>query len=1031
MKDEDKTKDQLLAELADLRQQVAFLEASQTQDKQAEAALKESEERFRLLVEDVRDYAIFMLDTSGRIVTWNAGAERILGYQEAEIIGQSCSCIFTPEDLRKGEDKKELQTATTEGRAEDERWHVRKDGTCFWASGVVTALWDETGTLKGFSKVMRDMTERKQAEEERTELLAREQEARHELEKTLLELHKSEARFRRLAESGVVGVISSDVNGNITEANDAFLQMVGYTREELHQGLLRWDEMTPPEYLHLDERAIRELKSSKVCTPFEKEYIRKDGSRVPIVLGAALLEEFRDNAVCFVLDITRRKWAESALQMAIHSARQYAAQLRGLTSASLAINSTLSLDEMLQLITEQAREIIGTHQAITSLSIDENWTQTINAVSFSDKYAAKQQYKETLDISGIYALVCQLQHPIRMTKAELEAHPAWREFGKEASSYAPMRGWLVAPLTGREGKNIGLIQLSDKYEGEFTESDEAIILQLGQMASVAIENSQLYRAAESAQEQLRRQLEFTNAITSSLGEGVYALDSKGCVTFLNPAAQQILGWTQEEMLGKNMHESIHFQRADSSYIPIEDCQILSVLQQGKTIRNELDVFTCKDGLVFPVSYTASPIDVDGLITGAVVVFQDITQRKQAEEEREQLLLREQAARTEAQEANRIKDEFLSTVSHELRTPLNAMLGWVQMLRSGKLNEATFARALEIIERNARSQNQLIEDLLDISRIISGKLRLQIRPVELTSVINAAIDSVRLAAEAKSIQLTCELDSSTGLVVGDSDRLQQVVWNLLSNAIKFTPKGRHVTVQLERINSHAEITVSDTGQGISPEFLPYIFDRFRQADSATTRSHGGLGLGLAIVRHLVELHGGTIHADSLGEGQGAIFKVKLPVTALRQQTRPQLQRSATDETGVPLDDSPQLNGLQILVVDDEVDARELLTTLLEQRGAFVTAAASVEEALKVIEQSTPDVLVSDIGMPGEDGYALIRKVRAREAHTGGRIPAAALTAYARSEDRRQALLAGFQTHLPKPVEPAELIAVVANLSGRTG
>jgi signal transduction histidine kinase/ActR/RegA family two-component response regulator len=459
--------------------------------------------------------------------------------------------------------------------------------------------------------------------------------------------------------------------------------------------------------------------------------------------------------------------------------------------------------------------------------------------------------------------------------------------------------------------------------------------------------------------------------------------------------------------------------------------VLSVLQQAKTIRNELDVFTCKDGLVFPVSYTASPIDVDGLITGAVVVFQDITQRKQAEEEREQLLLREQAARTEAQEANRIKDEFLSTVSHELRTPLNAMLGWVQMLRSGKLNEATFARALEIIERNARSQNQLIEDLLDISRIISGKLRLQIRPVELTSVINAAMDSVRLAAEAKAIQLTCELDTSTGLVVGDSERLQQVVWNLMSNAIKFTPKGGHVTVQLERINSHAEITVSDTGQGISPEFLPYIFERFRQADSATTRSHGGLGLGLAIVRHLVELHGGTIHADSLGEGQGATFKVKLPLTALRQQTSSRTKISPTDEPGVPLNGSPQLNGLQVLVVDDEVDARELLTTLLEQRGAFVTAAASVEEALKLIEQSTPDVLVSDIGMPGEDGYALIRQVRARESQTGGRIPAAALTAYARSEDRRQALLAGFQTHLPKPVEPAELIAVVANLSGRTG
>lgn len=1031
MKDEDKTKDQLIAELVELRQHVALLEASETQHKQTEAALKESEERFRLLVEDVQDYAIFMLDTSGRFVSWNAGVERILGYSEAEFIGQHASCIFTAEDVTKGEDNKELQTAATEGRAVDERWHVRKDGTRFWASGVVTALRNEAGTLRGFTKVMRDMTEHKRAEEERTQLLAREQHARRELEKTLLELHRSEARFRRVAESGIVGLIFSDVNGNITEANDAFLRMVGYKREDLLQGKLRWDEMTPPEYLHLDERAIKELKNSGVCTPFEKEYIRKDGSRVPIVLGAALLQGSQDHAVCFVLDITKRKWAESALQTALHSSRQYATQLRRLASASLAINSALSLDEMLEVISERAREIVGAHQSITSMTIDENWAQVINAVSVSDKYAASPQYKETPDVSGIYALLCRRQQPIRITKAELEADPAWQEFGKQASSHPAMQGWLAAPLTGRDGKSIGVIQLSDKYEGEFTESDEAIIVQLAQMASVAIENSRLYRAAKEAQEELHRQLQFTSAITNSLGEGVYAIDSAGCVTFLNPAAEQMLGFSKAELLGKNMHETIHFQRADNSQISAEDCQVLAVLRSRKTVSNDLDVFTCKNGTVLPVAYTASPILVDNQITGAVIVFQDITERKRAEKEREQLLIREQASRAQAQEANRIKDEFLSTVSHELRTPLNAMLGWVQMLRSGKLNEAAVARALEVIERNARSQNQLIEDLLDVSRIISGKMRLNVRPIELAPIINGAIDSVRLAAEAKAIQLTCVLDPAGGLIAGDPDRLQQVVWNLLSNAIKFTPKGGYVTVQLERINSNVEVSVSDTGIGISPEFLPYVFERFRQAEGATTRSHGGLGLGLAIVRHLVELHGGTIHADSPGEGQGATFTVKFPLTAVRMHPSSRAQISPNGFSEVAVDDCQKLDHLQVLVVDDEADARELLTTVLEQCGAKVTAVASVEEALKVIEWSKPDVLVSDIGMPEEDGYSLIGKVRARETQKGERIPAAALTAYARAEDRKRALLAGFQTHLPKPVEPAELIAVVASLAGRTG
>lgn len=561
MRDQDKTKDELIAELEAMRQQVVP-ETSATQRQQTEEVLRKSEERFRLLLENVKDFAIFTLDANGYVDSWNPGAERILGYQSAEIIGQHGSCIFTPEDRREGEDKKELRTAVTVGRAEDERWHVRADGTRFWASGIVTALRDSAGNLQGFSKIMRDFTEHKQLED-----------------------------------------------------------------------------------------ALR----------------------------------------------------------------------------------------------QRAEDLV--------------------------------------------------------------------------------------------------------------------------------------------------------------------------------------------------------------------------------------------------------------------------------------------------EANRLKDEFLATVSHELRTPLNAMLGWARLLRTRKLNEATTARALETIERNAKSQVQLIEDLLDLSRIISGKLRLNVRTVELAPIIELTIDTVRPAVEAKNIRLESVLDPLVEPIRGDSDRLQQLVWNLLSNAIKFTPEGGRVQVRLERVGSHIQIRVSDTGKGINPDFLPYVFERFRQADATTTRTYGGLGLGLALVRQLVELHGGTVQAESKGEGQGATFTVKLPSMAgIDSKSSP---ASATDrmvaqsEGGVPTSCLPILDALRVLVVDDEADTRELLTTVLEQCGAEVTAVASVVEALNAIEQLKPDVLVSDIGMPGEDGYALIRKVRALEVERGGWIPAAALTAYARVEDRQQALEAGFQIHVVKPVEPAELVAVVANLAGRTG
>lgn len=395
------------------------------------------------------------------------------------------------------------------------------------------------------------------------------------------------------------------------------------------------------------------------------------------------------------------------------------------------------------------------------------------------------------------------------------------------------------------------------------------------------------------------------------------------------------------------------------------------------------------------------------------------------------LRREQEERQNAETANRVKDEFLATVSHELRTPLNAILGWSTMLRNGRLKPEDAQRAIETVERSARSQSQLIDDLLDISRIITGKLRLEISSVDLIDVINAAIDSVRPAAEAKGIRLQMILDSKTGKISGDVNRLQQVVWNLISNAVKFTPKDGRVQIQLVRINSHVEIIVSDSGKGIEPEFLPYVFDRFRQADQTTTRQHGGLGLGLSIVRQLVEMHGGTVHADSAGIGHGATFIIKLPrMIAAYPATgnTGELTLPTEAETALPeVENKLKLGNLHILIVDDEPDSRELLRVVLEQSGASVETAPNASDALKKLGQNSFDILISDIGMPDEDGYALIKKIRSFTANKNRQIPAVALTAYARVEDRVRALESGFQTHIAKPVEPVELIAVIVSLA----
>jgi PAS domain S-box-containing protein len=661
--------------------------------------LQQREERFRLLVESVRDYAIFMLDPGGHVLTWNAGAQRFKGYQAHEIIGQHFSRFYPPEALARGLPAHELEVASKTGAFEDEGWRVRKDGTLFWANVVITAVRNVDGELLGFAKVTRDLTQRRTHEEE---------------------LRRSEERFRLLVDGvSEYAIFMLDANGRIATWNSGAERIKGYT----------------------------------------------------------------------------------------------------------------------------ANEIIGQHFSIF-------------------------------------------------------------------------------------------------YPDDVRES----------------------------------------------------------------------GWPEHEL---------QVAAAKGSFV-----------DNGWRLR--------KDGTTFWANVTITALrDDTGQLLGYAKLTRDLTETKRVEamevanQQREEMLDAERSARMAAQRATRVKDEFLATLSHELRTPLSAILGWTQVLLRGESPKGPDEqrRAIEVIDRNARAQVQLIDDLLDLSRIMTGKIRLDLHQISFTSVVEAAVDSATPSAEAKGIRLKAILGATRDTVSADGARLQQVVWNLLTNAIKFTPKEGQIQVLLQRVNSHLELSVSDTGIGIPANYLPHVFDRFSQKDSSTTRAFGGLGLGLAICKQLVELHGGSIRAASQGEGTGATFFVQLPLSIVQVEDRssPRIHPTAETPPGEILS-LPRLEGVRVFVVDDEPDARDLLRTVLEDQGAKVMSFASAQDALTALKTTKPTVLICDVGMPKVDGYQLIRTLRAEESRSE-RIPALALTAFARAEDRKRSLIAGYQAHLAKPFDVGELILVVADLVGR--
>jgi PAS domain S-box-containing protein len=648
------------------------------------------------------------------------------------------------------------------------------------------------------------------------------------------EVAANEARLRGFVESNVVGILYGDIYGNIRTANDELLRIIGYTREELDAGKLRWPDITPPEYLPLDAQAIAEARQKGACTPYEKEYIRRDGTRIPVLVGYSLVGEKREESVAFILDLSDRKRAEAALRQ---SEERYRMLFESMEDGFCVI----------ELIFDEAENPID--------------------YRFLEINPAFAQHTGLCDAEGKMA---------RQLLPDLEKH--WFEiYGSVALTGEPCRF---------ESESVVMNRWFDVY--------------------------------------------------------AFRIGSEGS-------------------------------------------------------------------------------------RKVALLFKDISDRKAFEAQQERLLQQEQAARREAERANRIKDEFLAILSHELRSPLNPILGWAKLLQTRKLSDAQITEALVTIERNAKLQTQLVDDLLDIARILRGKLKLEPQPVQLAEVIYAAVDTVRTAANAKSIDLQVTFGSGevdNGLsparllqISGDAARIQQILWNLLSNAIKFTPEGGHVHVWLERIEDHAQIMVQDTGKGISPDFLPHLFESFRQEDISITRQHGGLGLGLSIVRYLVEAHGGTIAADSPGEGKGATFTVWFPL----------LPDIATCPNQPQSPSELNLQGIRVLAVDDAADARDLLVALLNQYGAEVSTAASGAEALQTLDSFHPDVLISDIGMPGMDGYELLQQIRARPLAQSGQVPAIALTAYAREEDAQSALDNGYQCHLAKPIDVELLVRLVRQLA----
>lgn len=802
------------------------------------------------ILRPVQDHAMFLLDRNGRITSWNEGVEAVFGYRQDEWLGQPLRAAFTLEDRDAGVPEQELRQALATGKADDDRWLLRRSGERFFASGTLTRIADESGAHLGFLKVVRDASEPLAALDERNRLLESERSAR-------IEAERQTAALTAAIEAIPDGVYIGDVDG-IRRSNRPGLEMVGAASlEELNA--------SPSEFAR--SFRVRRERDGDELAPEELPYMRA---------------------------------------------------LRGETA------------------------------------VVETW-------------ATKRSTGEDVFIRG-----------------------------------------TAAPIVV-DGKIVGVVAVNSDLTGR---------LQLEQKQS---QLSRVETVLRERDQQLR-------AVFSGVRDyAIFTVDVEGKISSWHEGAALMKGYTAEEAIGMPFANLFTQEDRDAGR-PEQEMEVAARTGEykgdGKRIRANGAFFDAA------VVLTALRGPKDELL-GYLKLTQDISDRRRQEQQREEMLKNAEAARAEAERTSHAMGEFLATISHELRTPLSAILGWANVLDRQTADPSTLRHGLAAITRNARIQVQLIEDLLDMNRIESGQLRLDVQPVEPAAVIAKAIDAVLPAATAKGIALRTLLDPRAGVISADADRLQQIVWNLLTNAVKFTPRGGRVTVATAASGDEVEISVADSGQGISPEFLSRMFDRFQQQDASTTRRHGGLGIGLSIARQLAELHGGRIRAESGGPDRGSTFTVTLPVSTRRSEERrpvraPGAAAEAETDTGREVEQS-RLDGITVLVIDDEADAREVAAYALRSAGAAVLTASSAAEGFELLRSHRPAAVICDIGMPVNDGYDFVRWLRGLSREEGGLTPAAAFTAFARAEDRERAIALGYHMHLTKPAAAGALVKAAASLA----
>ncbi|MBD2296969.1 PAS domain S-box protein [Anabaena sphaerica FACHB-251] len=1028
-----------------------------TNRKQAEESLRRSEELLRVALKN-SPITVFKQDHELRY-TWIYNP--VFEYQESQVIGKQDADLLGSENAAVLTQIKRRVLETGVGGQEEVKLTV--EGQDFYYDLTVEPLQNTHGDIIGITIAAVDITRLKQTE---------------------LALRQSEARFRRIFECNMVPMGIWSHLGGIQQANNALLDLVGYTEQELDRGQVNWLKMTTPEWLPLDDHALAEITTKGFSTPHEKEYIHKHGHRIPVLVGGAAFLDDPENGVFFAIDLTARKQAEAALRQSESRFRLIAETIQDVFwMTDLRIPKILYVSPAYEQIWGRSPAEIYQNYPVWAETIHPDDRERVLAMARTCENSSmvEQEYRiirpdgsirwirdrgfAVSDEAGEIQQVIGIAQDISEDKLASEALRRSEErfrISQDLSLFAftildsvrDQTGaiadfvWtyvnpkaaeiLQKPVEELVGQRLLQVLPGNQFNSELfkhyvrvVETGEPHDLELSYDADgitgwfrnmavklddgVAISFTDITQRKQTETD-LRESEERLRLALTAANQGLFDLNVQTGATVVSPEYARMLGYEADEFEETNAkwRERLHPDDLALVYQTYEDY----IAGKLDTYRVEFRQRTKSGDWKWILSIGKIVAwDSQGQPLRMLGTHTDITERKLSEAERERLLQLEKAARKEAETANRIKDEFLAVLSHELRSPLNPILGWSKLLQEGRLDEKTSLIALQTIERNAKLQTQLIEDLLDVSRILRGKIALNTCPVNMVAVVESALETVRLATEAKQIQMQTVVTLDNGQVFGDAARLQQIIWNLVSNAVKFTPDGGQVEIRLDQIGTYVQIQVQDTGKGISPDFLPCVFDYFRQEDGTTTRKFGGLGLGLAIVRNLTELHGGTIQADSPGVGQGATFTLQLP---LMPGYSPINQNA----------DQPQqvlsLNGIKVLVVDDDTDTREFVAFLLEQERATVITATTANEALIALIQFKPNILLSDIGMPDMDGYMLMQKVRSLPPEQGGLIPAIALTAYAGEYDQKQALKVGFQKHISKPVEPEALVKAISEL-----